>query len=352
MLGPVNREFSTIAQQLRLAFEPSADGLLKLAFVLKTARVIRRCQVQLVHAHHGGEYWPAVFASRLSGCRPKIVLSRHAAISPSSWVSRRFLLSQCDAMLAVSEFVAKVLRQGCADPHSDNPERYWRPPMQGDLSKIQVVYGGIDMTRFKPGDGTEQRRAWGISPQEYIFAVVGAYDFPRGKGQPEFLKAAAQLKNKLPHARFFITGRGNMRAALEQQIQELGLQQVARLAGWYTDVPNVMNAIDCLVLPAVGTEALGGVVLEAHACGKPVIASDLDGIPEAFNAAGYGQLVRPGSIDELAAAMLAWARKPALDLAGHWQLHEKVAAQFSLERAAERHVAVYKSLVAPSAARS
>jgi len=352
MVGPPGREFTQVAQQLGLAFVPSTTGPLKLKLIINTARLVRSHQIQIVHARHGRDYWPAVFAARLSGAQPRVVLSRHLAKSPSSWVSRRYLLNYCDAMLAASQFVVKVLREGHADPASDNPERHYRPPMRGDLSKIHVVYGGIDMTRFRPDDGTSQRVAWGIDPSQFVFAVVGSYDFPRGKGQPEFLEAAARVRSALPQARFLIIGRGNMHLALEGQIRQLQLQDVARLTGWCTDMPAVMNAIDCLVLPAVGTEAIPGVVLEAHACGKPVIASDLDGIPEAFNAGGYGQLVRPGSIDELAAAMLAWAKKPPIDLAGRWQLHEKVAAQFSLERAAERLVAVYKSLVAPSAAQA
>ena len=94
--------------------------------------------------------------------RPKIVLSRHLAKSPGSWPSRQYLLGQCDALVAVSHFVAKVLREGDADPESDNPERHYRPPLLGDHSKIHVVYGGFDMDRFKPMEVSAQRAAWGL----------------------------------------------------------------------------------------------------------------------------------------------------------------------------------------------
>jgi glycosyltransferase involved in cell wall biosynthesis len=96
----------------------------------------------------------------------------------------------------------------------------------------------------------------------------------------------------------------------------------------------------------VGTEAIPGVVCEAHACGRPVIAYDVDGIPEAFAAAAYGQLVRPGSIDALAEAMLAWAQTPRLEMAARWELHHKVAERFSLERAALDCSRMYESLFA------
>jgi glycosyltransferase involved in cell wall biosynthesis len=346
MVGPGGREFSEVAEQLGLVFKPTPEGPLKLALILRAARLIPRHQIQIIHASHGRDYWPAILAARLAGTRPKIVISRHLAKSPGTWLSRRFLLSQCDAIVAVSHFVAKVLREGDADPGSDNPERHFRAPMRGDLSKIHVLYGGFEMGRFRPGDGAVQRTAWGVEPRHFVFAVVGGYDFPRGKGQPEFLQAAARVRAQLPDARFLIIGRGSMQAQLQAQIEQLGLRGMAWLTPYCHDMPAAMNAIDCLVHPAVGTESWGSVLCEAHACGKPVIASDLDGIPEAFAAAGYGQLVKRGSVEDLAAAMKAWAARPALDMPARMQLHEKVAAQFSLEHAAQNLAALYQSLLA------
>ncbi len=346
LAGPGGREFSGVAADLGVPFQPiPANGPLKLPLIVHTARLIRRERIQILHARHGRDYWPAILATRLSGARPKIVLSRHLAKSPGSWASRRFLLGQCDAMAAVSEFVAKVLREGHADPDSDNPERHCRPPMSGDHSKIRVVYGGFDMERFKPGQSAAQRQAWGLAENEYVFAVVGGYDFPRGKGQPEFLKAAARIHPRLPEARFLIIGRGNMHEELQIQIAEMGLNGVAWLTPYCSDMPAAMNAIDCLVLPQVGTEALPGVVCEAHACGKPVIASDLDGIPEAFAAGGCGQLVKPGSAEDLAEAMALRARKPPLEMAERWKLHARVAERFSLERAAHELAELYRTLL-------
>lgn len=345
MAGPPGREFSAIAQQLGLPFAPMPIGPLKLPLMFRLAQFIRREKVDILHARHGRDYWPAVFAGRLAGTRPRIVLSRHLAKSPGSWASRRFLLSQCDAFVAVSHFVAKVLREGDADPKSDNPERHWRAPMQGDHSKIHVVYGGFDMDRFQPADATAQREAWGLEPDHYAFGVVGGYALPRGKGQREFLQAAAKIHKSLPKARFLIIGRGSLKATLEADIAQLGLQGVAWLTPYSHDMPAAMNALNCLVLPQVGTEAIPGVVCEAHACGKPVIASDLDGIPEAFTVAGYGELVKPGSVEELAAAMVSWGGKPPLSLTARRELHTRVAARFSLERAARDLASLYESLL-------
>jgi glycosyltransferase involved in cell wall biosynthesis len=346
LAGPARREFSEIAQILEIPFYAVPVGPLKLPLILNTARFIRSQKIQIIHARHGRDYWPAIFAARLSGVRPKIVLSRHLAKSPGSWASRKYLLGQCDAFVAVSHFVAKVLREGDSDPKSDNPERHYRPPMLGDHSKIHVVYGGFDMERFKPSDATDQRKEWGLEDSHYAFGVVGGYALPRGKGQPEFLRAAAIIRERVPEARFLIIGRGNMKEMLEAQIEQLGLREVARLTLYCNDMAAGMNALDCLVLPQVGTEAIPGVVCEAHACGKPVIASNLDGIPEAFTVAGYGQLVKRGSIEELAEAMASSAQKPRLNMDERRKLHRLVAERFSLERAASDLAQLYKELTA------
>jgi glycosyltransferase involved in cell wall biosynthesis len=238
---------------------------------------------------------------------------------------------------AVSESVAGILRSGAYEPDSRELERRSRPPLRGDHSKIHVIYGGMDVERFRPVDAADQRRAWGLEPHHYAFAVAGGYDLPRGKGQVEFLVAAARIHEKIPNARFLIIGRGNMEGILRETIEELGLRGKALLTPYCNDMPKAMNAINCLVHPQVGTEAFGLVLCEAFACGTPVIASALDGIPEAFAVGKYGRLVKPDSVDELAGAMLEWANHPLLNAQECQALHERVKREFSWQVSPGRH---------------
>jgi glycosyltransferase involved in cell wall biosynthesis len=110
-------------------------------------------------------------------------------------------------------------------------------------------------------------------------------------------------------------------------------------------MPAVMNALDCLVHPAIGVEALGLVICEAHACGRPVIATALDGIPEAFAVGGHGRLITPESIDEMAAAMVEQMESPPLDAAERERLHRRVDENFSVPAAAKRMLEIYHSLL-------
>ena len=346
LAGPDGREFSRVVRGLGVPFHVTPpEGPAKVRFILSVAKLVRRERIQIVHGHHGRDLWPTVLAARLSGCRPKVVLTRHMAKSPSSWASRRFLLAQCDALIAVSHFVAKVLREGVYEPRSPESERRARPPMLGDYSKIHVIHGGIDTDRFRPFDATGQRREWGLGPEDFAFGVVGSYDRPRGKGQREFLQAAARVHASIPRARFLVVGRGNLKETLEADIVRLGLSGIAWLPPYSYDMPAAMNALDCLVHPQVGTEAFGGVLLEAFACGKPVIASALDGIPEAFAAGDHGTLVEPEALDQLGAALVHWAAQPPLGPTQCAQLHDRMVRQFSLSTNARQVKELYDRLM-------
>lgn len=347
--GPYAHEFSKIARDCGLSFHATPPtGLTKLRFIFSVAGLIKRERIQLVHAHHGRDIWPAILAAKLSGMRPKIVVTRHLAKSLHSWVSRWLLLNHCDALIAVSNFTAKILREGVYEPGSQDPKRRARPPLFGKHSKISVVNCGIDTARFRPYDAQELRRNWGLAPEHFAFAVVGSYDYPRGKGQREFLQAAAWIHEYVPDARFLIIGRGNLQPDLENDIQRYGLTAKVQLVPHYHDMPSAMNAIDCLVHPVVGTEAFGLVVCEAHACGKPVIASALDGLPEAFQAGGCGQLIQPDNIEELALAMHAWAETPRLDEQQRLELHDKIEQRLSIAVTTRQVLEIYHSILSPA----
>jgi glycosyltransferase involved in cell wall biosynthesis len=343
--GPDGREFSRVVRDLGVPFYVTRpEGPLKLRFIRSAAELIRKERIQIVHGHHGRDLWPTILAARLSGRRPLVVLTRHMAKSPSSWFSRRYLLGQCDALIAVSQFVSKVLREGVYEPDSPEPERRLRPPLMGNFSKIHVIHGGIDTERFRPMDAGRQRKEWGLAPEHVAFAVVGGYNLPRGKGQREFLQAAARVHQQAPNARFLIVGRGNLEGTLRADIERLGLTGKAWLTPYCQDMPAAMNAVDCLVHPQVGTEAFPGVVLEAFACGRPVIASALDGIPEGFAIGGQGRLVPPEDVPALAQALVEQAGQPLLSTEGRSALHERVAREHSILAAAKNVEALYRRL--------
>lgn len=316
--------------------------------ILALAGVLRRTRARILHAHHGDDYWTALLASRLVNPRPLIVFSRHLAKSPRSPLSRKHLFASADAVVAVSSFVAQVLLQGHDDPASPVPERQHRPSCRIDPANLHVIHTGIDTRRFQPQDpsfSSTARRSLSLADKEFAFGVVGGFDLPVGKGQRIFLKAAQEVMRRIPKARFLLAGSGTMDSILRDDIRHLGLEERARLVGQQPDPVSLHHALDCLVHPQIATEAFPSVVLESHACGRPVIASELDGIPEAWSIGGLGHLVSAGDPEELARVMIRQAESSAPSASEQSEAHSRIQTQASLPVQATQMGNLYRRLM-------
>jgi len=317
--------------------------------IFALAGILKRSRARIVHAHHADDYWTALLAARLVQPRPWVVFSRHLAKSPRSPVSRKHLFANADAIIAVSRFVAQVLTEGHRDPASPVAERHHRPPCRIDSRKLQVIHTGIDTGIFRPRERAftdSARRTLGLTPGETVFGVVGGFDRPVGKGQRVFLRAAREVVRRLPKSRFLLAGTGTLADTLEEDIRHHGLEGRAQLIGQQADAAALHHALDILVHPQIATEAFPSVVLEAHACGRPVIASRLDGIPEAWAIGGLGHLVPAGDAQELAATMIGQAEHSAPSEPERAAAHARVEAEASLPVQARKVADLYRRLMA------
>ena len=100
----------------------------------------------------------------------------------------------------------------------------------------------------------------------------------------------------MPDARFVIAGEGELRGALERQVREHHLEKHVLLAGFRPDVLSLHKAFDLFVMSSV-TEGLGTSLLDAMACGKPIVATTAGGIPEVVADGETGLLVPPRDHD-------------------------------------------------------
>ena len=343
--GPDERQSSNLCRTLGVPLHPiDREGLLKLRFILAAARFMRQEEIQVIHAHHGRDYWRTVLAARFSGVDPKIVLHRHLAKSPGTWLSRQFLLNRTDALIAPSRCVAEILAHGAYEPDSPDLERRARPPMRGDPSRIHVIHGGVDTDRFQPRDASALRQEWNLAPDDFAFGVVARYGKPRGKGQREFLAAAASFHSQFPHARFLMIGRGDLEDILKQDIERLGLTGKAWMTPWCQDMALGMNALDCLVHPQIGTDAFPTVILEGMACSKPVIATRLDGALEQVTDGEHGLMVPPEDVPALAEAMRTMLQDEDMRRRFGRAGRDHVCRDFGLPVLAQRVLALYRTL--------
>jgi glycosyltransferase involved in cell wall biosynthesis len=137
---------------------------------------------------------------------------------------------------------------------------------------------------------------------------------------------------------------------IERQIEARGLASVVRLVGGCSDMPAALALADVVVAPSIGPEAFGRVAIEAQALGKPVVATDIGGLGETLMPAATGWLVPPDDPEELARALeLALAMPEDARARLATRARQLVQRQFTVERMAERTLAVYRELLGADA---
>ena len=166
-----------------------------------------------------------------------------------------------------------------------------------------VLYDGIDLERFTPGDRSSARRALGIAGDEPLVLFVGR--LVRGKGLPELVDAFAAVHARQAAARLVVVGEGPLRSDLRARAAQAGIGAQVELVGEvpYERIPLWMQAADVFTVPS---EAAGfpNVVREALACGRPVVATAVGDVPRVVTA-DVGRLVPVGDVAALADALLS-----------------------------------------------
>ncbi len=187
--------------------------------------------------------------------------------------------------------------------------------------KVTTIHNGIDTAAYRPRPELREsaRGKWGLPQRAFIVGGIGR--LTHQKNFALFLDVAAQI----PDAHFVIGGTGEDEAALRTQVARLGLGERVKFLGYVGDMPSLWPALDCLLLTS-RYEGLPITILEAMACGVPIVASNLDGMREILRDGENAALVppseslpfvnalrtlieQPAHAAKLAAAALATARK-------------------------------------------
>jgi len=195
--------------------------------------------------------------------------------------------------------------------------------------KIHVIHNGVDLDRFTPAVADPKLRERLGIPADAPLAGLVAYLRPE-KDIETLLRAASIVRDKLPRTHFVIVGDGPERRKLESLTDALKLRSVVHFAGLCQDVRDWVRSLDVLLLTSI-CEAFPLSLLEAMACGKPVIATRVGAIPEMIVHGETGFLVRPSDPADVADAIIRLLGDPAGARAMGRHAREHVAAHFSLD---------------------
>lgn len=302
--------------------------------VARLCWLIRRRHVRVVHtSDRPRDAFVAVLLSRLT--RARSIVHVHVGYDPA-WMGRllRWSLANCDALVAISDFVGRSLTDRGIDP-----------------ARVHVVHNGIDVESWHPEAGrAETRRALGVMDDAPMLLTVCRL-FPE-KGAGEVIEAVARLLPEHPGLQLFIVGTDItpgawFSAELRHRTAELELGDRVTFLGHRKDIERLMAACDVFVMPST-EEPFGLVFCEAMAMHRPVVALADGGTVEVVGSGDVGLLSERGDLDGLVANLDALLKDPERRAAMGRAGRASVDARFTTKRMADDVAALYTAMTITS----
>jgi len=302
-------------------------------------------KIDILHINNGGypgaySCMAAVLAARIRGI-PTVIYVVNNIATPYSRMSRwldylpdrlvvggvtKFICGSVPATLALQQVLGLNMDQVVNLPNGIAPR-------QVTETKTQVL------------------ERLGLSEDRFYFGIVAILE--ERKGHKYLLEAMQLVKNKRLVTKtpvLLIEGTGIMEQQLKEFVQQAGLIDDVKFIGTESQVFNLMNAVDAIVLPSVANEDFPNVILEAMSLGKPVIASKLSGIPDQIEHEESGILVEPRDIEGLANAIVKIVQNKELSTKISRNALERFNKLFSASVAVKRYNLLYNQMFERGAA--
>lgn len=287
--------------------------------ILAIARLIKELKIDIVSTHSGRDAWLGGMAAKLTGA--KCVRVRHLQTPFKNAISYKYLT---DSITAVSVGVKEyIVSKGIS------------------ADKVRVVYTGVDTAHFCKTDSFfRSERA--IYDDTFLIGIAAVL---RGaKRHKDLIDATAKLAKKYD-VKLVIVGDGPQWENLQNKIENDGVKDIVIMTGHRNDTVNILNALDLFVLPS-NMEALGTALLEAQACGVPVVGSRMGGIPEALEDGKTGLLFECENVDDLADKIERFIVDIEFKEAAGKCAREFVLERFSVEKMVADTLAQYEEILA------
>ena len=282
-------------------------------------------QVDCIHANAHWSHLEAALGGRLASL--PVVLHLHDLLPGIAGRLRAVAVRIADASVAVSNAAASYL-----------PERA--------RSRVTVIHNGVDPMALSPGPAhPDVRRELATDPSAPIVLAMCRLD-PR-KGVDRIIRAVAALGGDLGRAQLAVVGTSNTGEGLARRLRVLGAELLGarvRFLGPRQDIAAVLRSVDVLV-QASSREALGLSVLEAQACGTPVVAYPASGTLEIVRDGETGLLARHDDVAHLSACIGRVLTDAGLRAHLAHAARAQVVTTFTLEQQADRQARLLDELV-------
>lgn len=299
----------------------------------KLIRIIREFRPDILHTHTAKAGFVGRLAAILGGV-PVIVHTFHGHVLRGyfpAWKNSLFrffekvLAKRTNLLITVSQKVALELAEEGVAP----------------ASRFQVVPLGLHLDPFlivEPHSGL--KKELGLSTRSQLIGAVGR--LVPIKDLDTLLQALALLQADLPDLHLALVGDGESRQPLSATIRKLGLSACIHFMGWRHDLPHIYGGLDMVVLSS-RNEGTPVSLIEALAAGRPVVATQVGGVPEVLQGGKLGRLVPPGNPTEMAQAIRAeLAHTRGLP----WSLRVELVERYSPKRLVEQMDQLYRQALA------
>ena len=286
-------------------------------------KIIRDHKIDLLHAHTRVTQVMAYWIQKSIGI--PVVTTCHGFYK--NRLGRRILPAWGDRVIAISQGVADHLR----DDFKVSP------------TKIRVVNNGVDLDEIDPAykvhDPEQAKLKYGFSKNDLVIGIVA--QLVADKGHEYLIQAIHILQKEFPSIRLLIVGDGNQKKNLQKLVAELKLEKRVILTGNISDVTHPLAATDIFALPATWREGFGLSIVEAMACHKPVIVSNIWALNALIENKVTGILIEPRQVETLAHAISQLVKNPALQREIGTNARKMVEDFFSITRMAKEVHEVY-----------
>jgi glycosyltransferase involved in cell wall biosynthesis len=290
----------------------------------RLSRIVKQLRPDVLHAHdpHGVAMAALALSMSTQLAKPPLVASRRVDFHLRGSSLSRWKYRQVDCFVCASAAIRKMLI-GDGVPEV----------------RAVTVHEGIDLEHVQSAPAADLHADLWLPHHAPIVGNVAAL-VPH-KGQRHLIESAMLVLPKVPDARFVIAGEGELRPALERQIREHHLEKHVLLAGFRPDVLSLHKAFDIFVMSSL-TEGLGTSLLDAMACGKPIVATAAGGIPEVVVDGETGFLVAPRDHEAMARAIVALLKDEDLRRRMGEAGRTRARVHFSAERMVQDTLRVYQ----------
>lgn len=290
-------------------------------------RLVDQFDIEILHASDFRSSIYSLLARRQSR-HLRLVRTAHGWIANTT---RRRILRMLDKMLLRS-FDHVTLVSGAM--RSLVP-RWWLPD-----ARVSIVHNALDAESYGRASATQARTAPDPS-RRVVLLNVGRLS-PE-KGQDLLLEAVACLTADFPGLNLRFAGIGSLEASLKSLATDLGLADRVAFLGYVEDMPEMYKNADIVVQSSL-TEGLPNVVLEAALLGIPVLATDVGGTREVIEHGKSGWLIRPDSVDEIAAGLRHYLRNPIEHLRMTHAARARVIDEFSMDARVDKMTKIYERI--------